>query len=80
MRFVTHRKHTYGASTACYRDSFTVLCVDDVCTAQETPVDLYSLLTGIALLFYVYMMFVPHRKHTYGPLQPVTGIALLFYM
>jgi hypothetical protein len=26
------------------------------------------------------MMFVPHRKHTCGPLRPVTKIALLFYM
>jgi hypothetical protein len=25
-------------------------------------------------------MFVPHRKHTYGPSRPVTGIALLLYM
>jgi hypothetical protein len=25
-------------------------------------------------------MFVPHRKLTYGPPQPVTGIDLLFYM
>jgi hypothetical protein len=23
------------------------------------------------------MMFVPHRKHTYGPSLPITGIALL---
>jgi hypothetical protein len=29
--------------------------------------------TGIALLFYMWMIFVPHRKHAYGPLQPVTG-------
>jgi hypothetical protein len=25
------------------------------------------------------MMLVPHRKHTYGPPQSVTGIALLFH-
>jgi hypothetical protein len=25
-------------------------------------------------------MFVPHRKHVYGPLLPVTGITLLFYI
>jgi hypothetical protein len=24
------------------------------------------------------MMLVPHKKHTYGPLQPVTEIVLLF--
>jgi hypothetical protein len=45
--------HTYGTSTAFYRDSFAVFCVVDVRTAQETPVDLYSLLTAIALLFYM---------------------------
>jgi hypothetical protein len=26
------------------------------------------------------MMFVPHRKHTYGPARPVTEIASQFYM
>jgi hypothetical protein len=35
MVFVPHRKHLW-ASTACYRDSFTVLHVDDVRTSQET--------------------------------------------
>jgi hypothetical protein len=25
------------------------------------------------------MMFVPHRKYTYGPPRPVMGIALYFY-
>jgi hypothetical protein len=34
----------------------------------------------IALPFYVYMMFVPLRKHMYGPLRPVTRIALPFYV
>jgi hypothetical protein len=26
------------------------------------------------------MMFIPHRKHTYGPPQPVMKIVLLFYV
>jgi hypothetical protein len=26
------------------------------------------------------IMFVPYRKHTYGPPWPVTGIPLLYYM
>jgi hypothetical protein len=26
------------------------------------------------------LMFVPDRKHAYGPPRPVTGIALLFYV
>jgi hypothetical protein len=36
--------------------------------------------TGIALVFYMLMMFVPHRKHNYMPPRPVTGIVSLFYM
>jgi hypothetical protein len=32
----------------------------------------------IALLFYVYMIFVPHRNHTYGPPWPVKGVASLY--
>jgi hypothetical protein len=32
------------ASTACYRDSFTFLYVDDVRTSQETRMDLHFLL------------------------------------
>jgi hypothetical protein len=26
------------------------------------------------------MMFVPHRKHAYGPPRLVTGLSLLFYV
>jgi hypothetical protein len=36
--------------------------------------------TEIVLLVYMYMMFVPHRKYTYGPTHYLTGIALLVYM
>jgi hypothetical protein len=36
--------------------------------------------TGIALFFNLYSMFVPHSNHTYWPPLPVTGIALLFNM
>jgi hypothetical protein len=32
--FVPHRKHLW-APTACNKDSFTVLYVDDICTSQE---------------------------------------------
>jgi hypothetical protein len=28
----------------------------------------------------MWIMFVPHRKHAYGPLRPVTDTAFLFYM
>jgi hypothetical protein len=33
----------------------------------------------MALIFYMYGMFVLHRKHTYG-LPPVNEMALLSYM
>jgi hypothetical protein len=32
---------------------------------------------GIASLFYIWVMFIPRKKHTYGPTQPVTEITLL---
>jgi hypothetical protein len=32
-------------------------------------------ITGIALHFYMYMMFVPHRKHTYKSPPPVMRIS-----
>jgi hypothetical protein len=35
MIFVSHRKHTYGPPTACYRDSFTFIHVNDVRTLQD---------------------------------------------
>jgi hypothetical protein len=36
--------------------------------------------TGIALLFYMQMMFVPLRKHTYQPPRPVNSDTFNFYM
>jgi hypothetical protein len=53
--------------------------LDDVRTSQVTPIHLRSVM-GIALLFYMQIMFVPHSEHAYRPPRPVTGIALLFYM
>jgi hypothetical protein len=35
--------------------------------------------TGIALLSYKYMVFVPQRQHKYGPVRPITAIALLVF-
>jgi hypothetical protein len=29
--------------------------------------------TGSDLLFYMWLLFVPNRRHTYGPPRPVTG-------
>jgi hypothetical protein len=39
-----------------------------------------TLVASTAFLSYMETMFVPHRKHIYGPQRPVTGIALLSYM
>jgi DNA-directed RNA polymerase subunit N (RpoN/RPB10) len=36
-------------------------------------------ITGIDILFYVKMMFVPHKKYTYGPPRSVTVIALKIF-
>jgi hypothetical protein len=69
-------------------DNFALLYVNDVRTSQEAwPV------TGIALLCYMLLMFVPQRKHgllgdsftlsyvddirTSQEARPVTGIAVL---
>jgi hypothetical protein len=35
---------------------------------------------GDSLTFYMQMMFVPHRRHTYGTARLVTEMALLSYM
>jgi hypothetical protein len=32
------------------------------------------------LLFYMQMIFIPHKKQKYGHPRSVTGIALLYYM
>jgi hypothetical protein len=40
-------------------------------------------ITEIDLLFYSWIMFLPHRKHTYGPPRPtarMTLLLLLFHM
>jgi hypothetical protein len=38
----------------------------------------HGLLRAYLSSFYMYMMFVLHRKHTYGPPRYVTGAAFLF--
>jgi hypothetical protein len=65
-------------TAACYGDCFTFfICTCCSYLAGSTPMDHCSLLRGLLYFLYMQMMFVPRRKHTYGPLQPVTGIALL---
>jgi hypothetical protein len=68
------------ASTACYEDSLTFLYLDGVRTSQETHIRACTTCYGVSFTLYMKMMFVPHRRHTYGPPRPVTWIVLLFYI
>jgi hypothetical protein len=58
------------------RGELYFLYEDDVRTSQEawTSTARY----GDRFTFSMWMMFVPHRKHTYVLQRPDTGIALLF--
>jgi hypothetical protein len=51
------------ASTAFYRDNFTSLYVDDVHTSQETHVWASTACYEDSFTFYMWIIFVPHRKH-----------------
>jgi hypothetical protein len=44
------------------------------------PYRLPRSVTWIALLSYTYMIFVPHKKHSYGPPHSVMGRALLLFL
>jgi hypothetical protein len=66
------------ASIVCYWDGFTCLYVDDVRTSQETRLWASTARYVEALHFYMYTMFLPHRKHSYGSPLPVAGIALFY--
>jgi hypothetical protein len=54
--------------------------MDDVRTSQEIHLWASVACYGMALLFCLWIMLVPHKKHTYGPPRPVTAIASLFHM
>jgi hypothetical protein len=62
-----------SASKACYRDIYTFLYADDVRTAQETPHVSPRPVTGIFILFFMQVMFVPHRKRTHMSLGLLQG-------
>jgi hypothetical protein len=60
----------------------TTICEPIVLTVWD-PQHRTTLWTSLACCrdsfnFYLFMMFVPRRKRTYGPPRPVTGITLLF--
>jgi hypothetical protein len=66
---VPHRKHG-RASKACYRDSFTLLYVDDVRTSQEIRTSLHGLLQGY-IYFFIYKVLTTQETRTglHGLLQ-----------
>jgi hypothetical protein len=85
---------TLYASTSCYEASFTLLCVDNVHTSQETRLwtstafyrDSFTILYVDDVRTsqetpgaYFIFMIVPQRKHVWAP-SACYGIALLFYM
>jgi hypothetical protein len=76
MIFAPHRKHTYGPPrpvtgiVVLFRFRWRSFLTGN------TPMDLTACYRD-SLLYYM-EMFVPHRKHIYGPPRPVAGIALLF--
>jgi hypothetical protein len=65
------------ASTACYEDSFIFLEVDYVRIKQEADIRASTVSYGDSFSFYMLIMFVPYRKHTYGHPWHVMGLALL---
>jgi hypothetical protein len=71
---------TLWASTACYRDSFAYLYVDDVSTSQGKH--LWASTACYRDSFaYLYVDDVSTSQgHTCGPPRPVTEIALQCYM
>jgi hypothetical protein len=57
---------TPWVSMACYKESFTFVNVDSVHTSQKYTYVPPRPITGIALVLYMYMIFVPHRKHLWA--------------
>jgi hypothetical protein len=75
--FLPHRKHTYrhpqpvtGITLFSY--------VNYVLTSQETHLWAATRCYGIAVLYCMEIVFVPHREHTYRPPRPVTRVSLRF--
>jgi hypothetical protein len=79
MMFIPHRKHTYTPQPPVTGITLLSSHVDDVRTSQETLIWSSRACYEYSFTFYMWMMFVPDRKHTYWPPRSVTGIALLFY-
>jgi hypothetical protein len=78
MMSVPHRKHICGPLQIV--TGIALLYYVDYCrTSLETHLWTSTISYGDSF-FNMYMMSVPHRKHTCGPLQIVTGIALLYYV
>jgi hypothetical protein len=65
-------------SMASYGESFTFLYVDYVRTSQETNLWIPTACYGNSFTFPYIDVFVPHRKHTYGPPRRLMQMALIF--
>jgi hypothetical protein len=64
---------------SCYEDRFILLNVN-VRISQETHLGASTACYGIALLFHMQIILVPHGKQTYRPQGPVTEMSLLVYI
>jgi hypothetical protein len=77
--FVPHRRHTYGPPSP-FTEIAVLFYVDNIRNSQETKYGIPRPVTGRALYFRMYMLFVPQRRNTYMPTRPFTGVALYLYM
>jgi hypothetical protein len=76
---LTSQEAQVWASTAFYGDSFAFICISDVRTSQEAHVWAPTACYASSFTFlYIQIIFVPHRKHKYRPLRPVTGDSCSF--
>jgi hypothetical protein len=76
----TSQETDLWSSTACHRDSFISLYVYDIRTSEETHLEDSRSSYGNSFTLHTHMMFVRHRRHTYGPTRPATGINVLFIL
>jgi hypothetical protein len=67
----TSEKTNLSASTACY-EMVSLFYVDDVRNSQEAYLWAFTVCYEDSFAFYMQMIFVPYRKHVYGPPWPVT--------
>jgi hypothetical protein len=79
--FAPHRKHTYELPRSITLIALLFMYANNVRTSQETHLWAFTVyyvdsFTSLCM----YMMIVPHRKHTYWHPRSITGIALFYYV